>query len=37
MEVTRVRFIEKESEVAHLCLTVTPWTVAHQALPSMGL
>ena len=27
---------ESESEVTQLCLTATPWTVAHQAPPSMG-
>ena len=26
---------ESESEVAQLCLTVTPWTIAHQVPPSM--
>jgi len=29
--------VKSESEVAQLCrLLVTPWTAAHQALPSMG-
>ena len=29
--------MKSESEVAHSCPTLaTPWTAAHQALPSMG-
>ena len=28
--------VESESEVAQSCLLATPWTVAHQAPPSMG-
>ena len=29
--------MKSESEVAQSCLTVTPWTVAHQASLSMGI
>ena len=29
--------VKSKSEVTQSCLTVTPWTVAHEAPPSMGL
>ena len=31
-----VEKMKSESEVAQSCLTLTPWTVAYQASPSMG-